>query len=62
MADEPPTQAPPTENGAERDGTEQQQRPLKLFEPATVEGLRGWQLHVSRRREIHERAARRTQT
>ena len=62
MADERPTRAP-AEDGAERDGTEQQQPPLNLFEPATVDGLlRGWQLHVSRRREIHERAARWTQT
>jgi hypothetical protein len=35
---------------------------LKVFEPKTVgELLIGWQLHVSRRREIHETAARRAQ-
>ncbi len=35
---------------------------LKLFDPSeTSELLRGWQLHVIRRREIHEAAARRLQ-
>jgi len=37
-------------------------RTQKVFEPKTVdELLLGWQLHVSRRRDIHEEAARRAQ-
>lgn len=36
--------------------------PLVLFEPSTADDLReGWQLHVVRRRTIHERAARNAQ-
>jgi len=35
---------------------------LKLFSPAkTGDLLRGWQLHVGRRRDMHERAGRRAQ-
>ena len=35
---------------------------LRLFDPVeTAELLRGWQLHVARRRTIHEAAARRLQ-
>ena len=38
-------------------------RTLKIFEPETVSELfLGWQLHVFRRREIHEKAARRAQS
>jgi hypothetical protein len=34
--------------------------PLRLFDPAAaVDLLRGWQLHVIRRRNVHEAAARR---
>src|SRR6266508_5290600 len=37
-------------------------RTQKVFEPKTVdELLLGWQLNVSRRRDIHEEAARRAQ-
>jgi hypothetical protein len=43
-------------------GREKKRRTQKVFEPETVgELLLGWQLHVSRRRDIHEQAARSAQ-
>jgi hypothetical protein len=43
-------------------GREKKRRTQKVFEPETVgELLLGWQLHVSRRRDIHEQAARNAQ-
>jgi hypothetical protein len=45
-----------TNTGVERAGM------VRLFDPVeTAELLRGWQLHVARRRTIHEAAARRLQ-
>ena len=42
--------------------TAEQVGTLRLFDPVeTAELLRGWQLHVARRRAIHEAAARRLQ-